>query len=191
MDPKWLNDQRPVWEKVASSWHARHKRVFHPIVDLLASKWKPSILLDIGCGNGRNITPFAQAGFECFGLDFSLKLAKLAKPKYSGVVAADASHLPFKNSPFKYCLSIAVLHCIPSAEERFSALKELKRILKGKALLTVWKEGVGEQEKKWGAAKRYYYFYELGELKALVEKAGFEIDQDCSDERNFVLVLRS
>lgn len=197
-----MKSQRAVWEKIANSWNDLRTRVFHTIIGELASSWKPSRLLDIGCGNGRNLKPFAERGFDCVGTDFSLGMLKNADEK---VVCCDASSLPFRDASFEYCLSIAVLHCIPSAKERYAALKELRRVLKvdGEALLTVWKEGCGqpfcwsglsksaggkEQEKKWGDAKRYYYFFEPDELKALCIKAGFEAEE-VKDARNIILKL--
>jgi 2-polyprenyl-3-methyl-5-hydroxy-6-metoxy-1,4-benzoquinol methylase len=40
---------------------------------------KKGTVLDIGCGGGRNIIPFAEAGFKVTGTDFSPEAIKLAK----------------------------------------------------------------------------------------------------------------
>ena len=36
-------------------------------------------VLDLGCGGGRHVVPFAKEGFESYGIDFSEEAIKLAK----------------------------------------------------------------------------------------------------------------
>src|SRR5439155_14920651 len=55
-------------------------------------------------------------------------------------VGADATALPFPDKTFDAALSIAVLHHLPSRDDRRLALAELRRVLQpeGKALVSVW-----------------------------------------------------
>lgn len=196
MDKLQTEDQRKVWGEIAEGWTNWRQ---HPVkeVQALAAEWKQGKLLDIGCGNGRNILPFAKAGFGCHGLDFSAKMIELAQGlfKRSGLEArfkvAHAAKLPFRSGEFDYCLNIAMFHHIKGEKERKKALAEMCRVLKhkGKALITVWnkysaahwrlafkpKETLIPWSRKGQVYQRYYYLFNYWEMKKLVEASGFRI----------------
>ncbi len=160
-------------------------------------------VLDLGCGNGRNIVYFNEKLTDYYGVDNSVELIKLAKKKYpqKKFSVDDALDLSFAGSFFDKVYSIAVLHQIPSEKLRLKFLKEAKRVLKPKGLLvlTVWKLyrpdhliltlknyfmkrikrsklDYGDVLIPWGAkVERYYHFFSEKELKALVEKAGLKL----------------
>ena len=189
-----MENQRKVWEKISSSWNKRKRKPLLSEVEKFAESWKPGKLLDVGCGNGRNIIPFLKRGFEGSGVDFSQGMIKNATKfiKQNNVNAsfsvADMRKLPFKDLKFDYAIMIASLHHL-SKEEGEKALLELKRVLKndGKALITVWNKlqprfffGKKQQYVKWKSGSkedcnRYYYFYNYWEFKRLLKKVGFEI----------------
>ena len=186
-------NQKEIWQAIAESWHRFRRKPFSPIIEKLAKEWPPGKILDVGCGNGRNLLPFAQNGFECYGIDFSEKMIGLAKKfaeekKFQAKFSvAEATKLPFKNAFFDYALCIAVLHHLTKANA-LKALEEIFRILKssGKALLTVWNKWqwpflfkpkiynvpwrIGEK-----IFYRWTYFYNFFEFLKLVKKAGFKI----------------
>ena len=160
-------------------------------------------VLDLGCGNGRNIVYFNEKLTDYYGVDNSVELIKLAKKKYpqKNFSVDDALDLSFAGSFFDKVYSIAVLHQIPSEELRLKFLREAKRVLKPKGLLalTVWKlyridhlilmlknsfmkmiKGskldYGDVLVPWGdKIERYYHFFSEKELKELIEKAGFNL----------------
>ena len=160
-------------------------------------------VLDLGCGNGRNIVYFGEKLTDYYGIDNSVELIKLAKKKHpqKNFRVDDALNLSFAGSFFDKVYSIAVFHQIPSEKLRLKFLKEAKRVLRPKGLLvlTVWKlhqidhiilalKGCfmkmihkskldyGDILIPWGnKIKRYYHFFSEKGLKELVQKAGFKI----------------
>lgn len=160
-------------------------------------------VLDLGCGNGRNVLYFKEKLTEYYGVDNSARLIKEAREKHpqKNFRVDNALDLSFRKNFFDKVYSIAVLHQVPSEEFRLQFLKEAKRVLRPKGLLvlTVWKlhriEHVisviqnaflkllkrtkldyGDVLVPWGdKINRYYHFFSEKELKSLVQKAGFKV----------------
>ncbi len=139
--------QEKVWDAIAWQWyHFRHQQ-FRDVAQEIKKlvKLKKGKILEIGCGNCRNLKTFALAGFDCYGIDFSKEMLKYAKEyckKYKFKVnlrKARAEKLPFKSNSFDYMLSIATLHHLKK-KEQIKAVKEMWRVLKPKgiALVAVW-----------------------------------------------------
>lgn len=66
----------------------------------------PGRLLDIGCGGGRHLLAFADAGWTATGVDESEDQLRLARERGCDVVCADAAGLPFRGSSFDAAVSI-------------------------------------------------------------------------------------
>lgn len=197
MEEKITKNQKEVWNAIAEQWYHFRQKPFPDIVkwlDKLCKKWKKGKLLEIGCGNCRNLFVFARSGFECYGIDFSkemLKYAKLYAKKHGFKVKlklANATSLPFPDESFDYVLNIGVLHHMQNKEERIKAIKEMYRVLKknGEAFVSVWnklslrwffksKESYVAWHVKDKTYWRYYYLFWPWELKKLLKQAGFKI----------------
>lgn len=103
--------------------------------------------LDIGCGEGRHLIPFARAGFSCDGLDLEpLALKKAAAYLRKAGVArrvrlrkGDALRLPYPKASFDVILDSGCFHHIRKADQRLFIANVL-RVLKagGTFLLTVF-----------------------------------------------------
>jgi len=160
-------------------------------------------VLDLGCGNGRNIVYFKEKLTDYYGADNSVELIKLARKKHprKNFRVDNALELSFTGEFFDKVYSIAVLHQIPSEKLRIKFLREAKRVLKPKGLLvlTVWKlhrldhmflalksaftkmiKGsrldYGDILIPWGdKIARYYHFFSEKELRKLTENAGLKI----------------
>lgn len=163
-----------AWDEIAQQWQAYRKRPFPSIVEVLAKSWSGKVL-DVGCGNARNLCIFRG---ELVGVDSSAKMLDYARkncPK-AKFVKASAEHLPFENSSFDFVLCTAVLHLV---KDRELAVKEIQRVLKpgGKAIFAVWNKwqwkfvfGPKEQDIPWGGVVRRYYFFNYFELKRLLKE---------------------
>lgn len=189
-------EQQKIWNDIAESWH-RFRQKPNPKIGLvmkeLAGRWKPGKILDIGCGNCRNLLPFAFNDFDCYGIDFSANMLKGAEnfiKKHEMCVklqAASATKLPFPTNSFPYILSISMLHHLNS-EERQKALREIKRVLKpkGKVLFSVWNKlqfrflfKSSDLLIPWHVKgvrhDRFYHLFTYWEFRKLLEKASFKI----------------
>ncbi|PJA70605.1 hypothetical protein CO154_02075, partial [Candidatus Pacearchaeota archaeon CG_4_9_14_3_um_filter_31_7] len=141
----FIMSQEQVWDAIAESWNNFRQKPKQFAVEY-SQNWSKGKILDIGSGNCRNLFPFAEKEFDCYGIDFSDEALKKAKQFCNknkikvNLKKADATSLPFKNKSFDYVLAIAIIHVIEKKENRTKVLSEIKRILKnnGRALITFW-----------------------------------------------------
>lgn len=139
---------RQTFEAIAEHFDMTRYKPWPETVEFVESLPENCRLLDIGCGNGRNMILPIRLGHEVVGVDFSINLLRIAQEKLnmrelevSGhMVGGDAASLPFKDGVFDATLYIATLHHIPSEKDRLRSLEELGRCLKpgGLALISVW-----------------------------------------------------
>ncbi|SFS33884.1 class I SAM-dependent methyltransferase [Lutibacter maritimus] len=91
-------------------------------------------ILDAGCGNGRNLKWFYQAGFEIHGIDTELQRLNFCKGLYAtqkeNFIQASISELPFKQHSFNHILCNAVLHFAEDFNHFLNMFEELLRVLK-------------------------------------------------------------
>ena len=173
---------------------------------------KNSIIYDIGCGNGRNMS---HSNHEFIGVDNSKKLIDICRKKSMNVMYADICNLPFKDNTADVILSIASFHHLDTEKERFEAMRELYRVLKpkGRVLLSVWSidqphtakynfedyEGnhwtdednivdwINNHEKIY---KKYYYIFRINELTDIIKKCNFWIINHRWEFGNEIFELR-
>lgn len=96
-------------------------------------------VLDVGCGNGRNLIYFLRNGYEVFGVD-PLPHAVETVKEISAALAPDnplenflvctAEDLPFKDATFDLVISSAVLHFAKDVQHFDSMLQSMFRVLK-------------------------------------------------------------
>lgn len=96
-------------------------------------------LLDVGCGDGRNLIYFLQNNYEVFGVDPNADavaavkhLAEQLAPTVplANFSVATAENLPFKDDEFDLLLSSAVLHFAQNRPHFEAMLHEMWRVLK-------------------------------------------------------------
>lgn len=186
-------EQEKIWNVLAEQWYHFRHWPFRDVAEELKkiALMKKGKILEIGCGNCRNLLLFAKAGFDCYGIDFSSGMLKVAqdymcKHKFKvNLKKAKAEKLPFGSNIFDYVLNIATLHHLNRKEQQKS-VKEMYRVLKSGsiALVAVWNKFpfslfVKQRYEKWRKAGRtyyrYYYLFTLRELKKLFLKNDFEI----------------
>ncbi len=113
--------------------------VSRPLVELIQSLDRKSLVLDIGCGPGRVLGFLAQRGVRCVGLDRSGVSLALAVQRYGRPAAvADNLHLPLADGTADVVISDGVIH---HTENPQAAFVENFRILKpgGRMYLAVYK----------------------------------------------------
>ncbi|MBC7450217.1 MAG: class I SAM-dependent methyltransferase [Cytophagales bacterium] len=96
-------------------------------------------VMDVGCGNGRNLTYFLQNHFDVYGIDASAnaieevrKLSQQIIPAYTPdhFQLAHADFIPFKDAFFDLVICNAVLHFAKDPEHFDAMLHSIWRILK-------------------------------------------------------------
>ncbi len=203
-------NQKQVWNAIADQWNNFRQIKFMPVYDFL-ERYKPKQgkILEIGCGNARNLIPFAKQNFECHGIDFSEKMIEKSKEvsKKNNLAItlkkADMSKLPYKDNQFDYILHISSLHHLNSEESIQKALNEAYRVLKsnGLMLLTVWnklqsrfllkpKDLFIPWKKNKKEFNRFYHLFDFFELKKLIKKTDLKILESNIFGKNLVFVLK-
>jgi ubiquinone/menaquinone biosynthesis C-methylase UbiE len=166
-------------------------------------------VLDIGCGNGRNMEGFNAAIASVYGIDNCDPFVKMCSGKGLNVIHADMSSIPFPDNNFHYFLSIASFHHLSTRERRIKTLKEIHRIAKKGAemLISVWslKQPVNTSQSKkiksygdnlvqWNKDgkiyDRYYYIFKVDEITKLFNETGWDIISHTWEYGNEVFVLK-
>lgn len=199
-------NQEEVWDSLSEQWfHFRQMKV--PEVYEFAEKYsKKGKILDIGCGNARNLLPFAKT-MSCYGVDFSNEMIKQAKKfckknNFKAILKkADMKKLPFKKETFDLCILADSLHSVE--KNRKKVLMEMKRVLKkdGITYISVWNKWQKrfffkskEQEVMWKRGNktfhRYYHIYDYFELKSLIKSTGLKIIKSKTFGKKLVFVVK-
>ncbi|MCK5401806.1 MAG: class I SAM-dependent methyltransferase [Flavobacteriaceae bacterium] len=105
------------------------------IDQILKSRYKPSdLILDAGCGSGRNLPWFYNNGFSIYGIDKDEKYIEDLKQKYNPIAEnfsiSTLESTPFKNDMFDHIICNAVLHFAENTSHFKTMFAELIRILK-------------------------------------------------------------
>jgi demethylmenaquinone methyltransferase/2-methoxy-6-polyprenyl-1,4-benzoquinol methylase len=174
---------------------------------------------DLGCGNGRLLDFLSKNGFggNYVGVDNAISFLEIARRKYPDrdFVEGSLTDIPCVDSSIDVLAVVASFHHLPSVEARREALAEFSRVLKGGGVLylTVWNLMGQVKYKKyvrraflkslvssfksrdlfipWGQSRimRYYYAFELNEIRDLLIGSGFDIVEE-EVGNNFVFVCR-
>ncbi len=181
-----IQQVKNVYEQIATQFSDKRFNQWDWIEKFINNFNHNETLLDIGCGNGRNMK---NNNYNFYGLDNCENFIKICQDQNLKVKLSDMTKLPFENNTFDGIISIASFHHLSTIERRIECLKEMKRVLKlnGKILLSVWsinqthnnklnnKFKYGDNIVPWKNNKgeiigdRYYYIFTLEEISKLLE----------------------
>lgn len=153
-----------IYDVIARHFSATRFAIWPKVKEFLNSLDAGSLLVDVGCGNGKYFA--VRKDLVILGFDHSCGLLKSALDRHYpagipctrksvvDVMQADGLHLPLRSNTMNAGLCIAVLHHISSVERRMMILGEIVRVLRpgGRALVTVWAQEQEDLEKtisKW------------------------------------------
>jgi ubiquinone/menaquinone biosynthesis C-methylase UbiE len=147
------------------------------LLDRLGSP--PALLLDLGCGTGRDLAWLDAHGAPGFGADLSRgMLAQAQQVTSRPVCQMDMLFLGFASGCFRAVWCCAALLHLPKREAPH-ALSEMSRVLVpgGFLSLSIQKgsEETLERDSYTGSVERFFAHYEPAEMTALLEEAGFLI----------------
>lgn len=132
----------------------------------------PHVILDFGCGPGRDLAYFRSLGHEAVGLDGCRAFCEMARES-SGceVLEQDFLALDLPAARFDGIFANASLFHVPAADLP-RVLVELRDALKPRGVLFS-SNPRGHDEEGWHG-ERYGCYWELGRWRSLVTAAGFE-----------------
>ncbi|HKP46102.1 MAG TPA: class I SAM-dependent methyltransferase [Pyrinomonadaceae bacterium] len=146
-----------------------------PVVkELQASATGPLRILDVGCGTGANLEMLSQFG-KAEGVDVSAQALDFCRARGLNLVKEGAAEeLPYEDTSFDLVTGLDVVEHL---DDDVAGLREMRRIVRpgGKIVLFVpaftflW----GVQDDISNHRRRY----SMGQLRAAVAAAGFEIDR--------------
>ncbi|MBW2996591.1 methyltransferase domain-containing protein [Candidatus Woesearchaeota archaeon] len=142
---------------------------------------KGDLILDVGCGPGRDARIFIDKGFRVMGIDLSKKMIATAKKrvKEAEFKVMDVKKLDFEDNSFDGLWAHAIYIHLPK-KNLLKALKEAYRVLKddGIFFLSVkqGKEGeVFKPDVRYKGAMKFWSYFNEKEIVDFVKKAGFTV----------------
>jgi ubiquinone/menaquinone biosynthesis C-methylase UbiE len=178
---------KSIYEIIANDFSDKRYNQWNWIDEFINSFPINSKILDIGCGNGRNMK---YNNYDFYGVDNCEKFVEIAKEITSNVYLSDMTKLPFPDNYFDGIISIASFHHLSDEIRREQCLNEMKRVIKpkGKILLSVWSINQSHNKKlnnkfNYGInmvpwknnngniiGNRYYYIFQIDEIYNLLNK---------------------
>lgn len=195
-----IDNVKKIYEIIADEFNKTRGYYWEPISNFMKIIDNNSLICDIGCGNGRNMS-YEQHKF--IGVDNCNKFINICNKKGLNAVYSDMTNINLPCNYFDHIICIASFHHLSTVKSRIASLLEMKRLLKpnGKILLTVWSknqpkktrvtfDNYGDNIVLWKKKfPRYYYIFELDELKNLFNYTGFKIISHTYDCGNEVFIL--
>lgn len=183
-----------VYNHIAAHFDQTRGAKWTGVIEFLARLPDNALVLDIGCGNGKY---HGYDRLKWVGLDSCKPLLEIAQSKHKNAqyVLGNGLDLPFESASFDACISVAVLHHLPTVDMRKRFIDEALRVLRprGMLLITVWADSDnGDKRKcaKWKPLEdgekgdylvpwterntndthfRYYHLFEKDEMYELVK----------------------
>lgn len=133
-----LENVHAVYDKIGQHFSETRHSPWPQVVNFLSSFNCGSVLLDVGCGNGKYL--LGQTDKHFMGCDRSLTLLKVCQERELPTFHCDCLSLPVQDNSIDGCYSIAVIHHLATEERRRQAISEMARVLipGGRALIYVW-----------------------------------------------------
>lgn len=137
------------------------------------------VILDAGCGPGRDLVRFAERGHCAVGVDLSAEMLSFAAEACEGwpvrLQEADLRRLPFEAGSFSAVWACASLVHLPSVDARL-ALSELARVARRDAVVFVSvKAGAGARFVESPFGVRFFQFWDPDEFAGAVSAAGLDV----------------
>ena len=178
-------------------------RIWKSVREFVSYMKKGSKVLDVGCGNGKNIIYMNENGINAEGVDFSDKLVGICQDKGLTVKEGDMRELPFEDNVFDNVICIAALHHLQDECDRIKAIEEMIRVCKDDAeiLVTVWSVEqdesssfkhrnfkYGDNYVPWEETRRYYFIYDEEHIREFLK--GYNVKELKWERGNWYFVLK-
>ena len=193
-----------IYNSISGHFNNTRHFIWPSVKQFLETIPKYSIVADIGCGNGKNMT-YLNNDHIFIGTDFSIELLKICKEKQLETVVANNCTLPYKDNSFDSAISIAVIHHLSTSELRQLAINEIIRITKpnGLIMIQVWafereyntKYETQDAMIPWKTKdnkiyNRYYYLFKKNELDKMINLNKVEIIRSYKERDNYIIIFK-
>lgn len=130
-------ESNTFYNKHADEFSVSRFRIWKHVRQFLDNLLPNTKILEIGCGNGKNMK--YRDDLDFYGIDNSEVLVDICQKKGLKVIHGDALKLPYDDNSFDAIIMIAVIHHINPNEHNI-VLNEISRVLKpdGKCFITNW-----------------------------------------------------
>jgi SAM-dependent methyltransferase len=182
------------YSKIAKGFSKTRYKKWDCVNEFLSFIKHTDKILELGCGNGKNIEGIQQA----IGIDICPELCQICRDKGINVIEGDILDINFKES-FNYILCIAVIHHFQMVEDRIKLLKIIYDLLEdgGKAIITCWTTEEkshnfkhGDNYVKFGSIDRYYYIFDPLELYNMCKNIFKNIEYKTEFYNDIVIVTK-
>jgi ubiquinone/menaquinone biosynthesis C-methylase UbiE len=132
---------KDTYEEIAERFSETRAYVWQCVKDFTNLITDNSNILEIGCGNGKNMEYILKnINVNLIGIDTCKKFVSMCQEKKLNVILGDALKLHFEDNIFDYVLCIAMFHHLLTEEEQDISFKEMLRVMKTGAIgiLTCW-----------------------------------------------------
>ncbi len=166
-----------TYNRIAAEYAERwHDMPLETEINRFTAYLKPGgLILDVGCGSGRDMAAFAARGFHTVGVDRSAGMLKVAAQNGTKLlVQADARRLPFVADVFQGVWASASLLHLPKSDLP-TALKESNRVLRHGHIYLSLKKGDAETWHDDNGQKRFFAYYHPAEVELALERTDFHV----------------
>jgi len=162
-----------TWNKIANPWKLEwnHLDIWEVKQRTNFTRRLKPLILDLGCGSGRDVEFFTELGIDCVGIDFSKKMLENS----SNTVCSDVTKIPFMDNVFDAVWSCSALKYLNRSQIQ-TTLDEVRRVLKPQGLFWLGLEEGKEKniEDRFGVPV-IITLYTIDTISSLLKRAGFKI----------------
>lgn len=191
-----IDNVKNVYDIIAPEFNQTRGYYWQPISVFINELPNNSLIYDIGCGNGRNMT---YTNHTFIGIDNCQKFVDICKNKGLDAICNNMTDIQLQSDSADFIICVASFHHLANKENRIKSLLEMKRLIKpgGKILITIWSkiqpkktrvnfDNYGDNIVYWkNKHPRYYYIFAIDEITELFNEVGLHIESheyNCGNE---------
>jgi ubiquinone/menaquinone biosynthesis C-methylase UbiE len=191
-----------TYDVIAYEFDKTRITIWSRVKTFLDNLYPNSTLLDIGCGNGKNM--FYCKNIKSVGIDISKNMVDIVKSKNGIAYNYCMTNLLFDSNSFDNIICVAAYHHLSTEKDRLKSINEMYRVLKkdGKCFIQVFAMEQEEDSRfkftdsdvfiPWNnKIMRYYHVYKKNELKTEIVNfnSGFTILEEGYEKGNWYVIL--
>ncbi|MDY3903007.1 class I SAM-dependent methyltransferase [Peptoniphilus sp.] len=158
---------------------------------------KEDIILDLGCGGGRNIEYFLTRAYKVYGIDYSKASVEMAsflnkdaiKTGRCKIIEGNVQKIPFKEKSIDIVTAFETIYFWNNIEDCF---KEIYRVLKDEGQFLICNEGAFREQKnikKW-ADMLNFEVYSPEYLTRILSQIGFICEYHLDKKRQLAFIAK-